>query len=591
MPTAKCSASLVFLWFRPDLPREQAREYWAGPHSQLVGRSPGFLEYRQHHFAADSRGSWPALAGVETTIPDQRRIDGMPEVTFAHVWSPLAGRKQSKKIHQDERNVFARTILQLTGPGGGRRFRTGYQEKVGARTVILLRRRDGVDAKTFTSFVHTELGPALDRAAGVVDLRTYTFVPFNEKHWNTPDVAHDYPAGQQFHAAIVLGAGDSATLQQALSRTSDQLSGALREHCAAIHAYDVEQTYDYVRDGRPAFPQVKPERKPRLQPVVRTDIQPMPARAKQTASPAPFPPARLVPLSGTEPEDAIVDDQGRVIVGVADGRILRIDVHHAVEETLGTTGGRPLGLELLDDGQILVCDAHHGLLRLDPKTGEVITLVRLVDDVPLRFCSNVAAASDGTLWFTESTDRYDYEQFAGALLEHRPSGRLFRRDPDGTVTVVRRDLHFANGVALTSDEKGVLFAETGAARISRYDIATDTVTVVADNLPGYPDNMSPVRDGRFWVAMVARDPMLEKLATVSPLLRKAIWKIPDKLLPAAPGTTWVMAFDEHGRQLADFQESRQDFQLATGVAEHAGQLFLASPRGRDLLVLDLPSQS
>lgn len=84
-----------------------------------------------------------------------------------------------------------------------------------------------------------------------------------------------------------------------------------------------------------------------------------------------------------------------------------------------------------------------------------------------------------------------------------------------------QNLHFASGITLTRDEAALLFAETAAARISRYDLATGDVTVLVDNLPGYPDNLSRPRDGRFWPALTnPREPALEKLATARPRLRE-----------------------------------------------------------------------
>src|SRR5699024_6573183 len=136
-----------------------------------------------------------------------------------------------------------------------------------------------------------------------------------------------------------------------------------------------------------------------------------------------------IPLSGFGPEDVVIDEQGRILCGVKDGRILRIDPERHLEETIGDTGGRPLGLELLADGRLLICDAHKGLLRLNMETGEIETLVQYVNGFPLRFCSNATAEKNGTIWFTESSSRYDFEQYRGALMEHCPSGRLFRRDP------------------------------------------------------------------------------------------------------------------------------------------------------------------
>ncbi|MDV6292192.1 SMP-30/gluconolactonase/LRE family protein [Rhodococcus aetherivorans] len=53
------------------------------------------------------------------------------------------------------------------------------------------------------------------------------------------------------------------------------------------------------------------------------------------------------------------------------------------------------------------------------------------------------------------------DHYVGALPERRGSGRLLRRDPDGSVPVVLDRLHFPNGITLTEDESTVLFAETG----------------------------------------------------------------------------------------------------------------------------------
>jgi hypothetical protein len=39
--------------------------------------------------------------------------------------------------------------------------------------------------------------------------------------------------------------------------------------------------------------------------------------------------------------------------------------------------------------------------------------------------------------------------------------------------------------------------------------------------------------------------------------------------------------------LADLQEPREDFHMATGVAHHGNQLYLASPEEQALLVLNL----
>ena len=58
------------------------------------------------------------------------------------------------------------------------------------------------------------------------------------------------------------------------------------------------------------------------------------------------------------PEDVIVDSDGTVIVGTADGMLLQLDGNKAT--ALASVGGRPLGLEWYGD-DILVCNADLGL--------------------------------------------------------------------------------------------------------------------------------------------------------------------------------------------------------------------------------------
>ncbi|MDP9167522.1 MAG: SMP-30/gluconolactonase/LRE family protein, partial [Actinomycetota bacterium] len=166
---------------------------------------------------------------------------------------------------------------------------------------------------------------------------------------------------------------------------------------------------------------------------------------------------RIVALPGLGPEDVVADGRGAVYTGVIGGEIMRIDAESGSHEVIGDTGGRPLGLAVARDGRLLICDSHRGLLAMNVATGEFDTLVDQFEQRPLKFCSNVVESSDGTIYFTESTDRFHYEFYKAAVLEGRGSGSLFRRAPDGTVTRLASDLHFANGVTLTADESAVVF--------------------------------------------------------------------------------------------------------------------------------------
>src|SRR5688572_29056846 len=147
-------ASSILLWVRTDQPRQQGMDYWKGPHSGIISATPGFDEYRQIHLAEANPGRWPATAGVETAIPADRRIDGVAEVTFRSVLSPLRGRTQTRLAFKDEINVFRRTLLYAGLPGSTRWYDVADAgQKPGARALIYLRRREGVSTRAFRRFI------------------------------------------------------------------------------------------------------------------------------------------------------------------------------------------------------------------------------------------------------------------------------------------------------------------------------------------------------------------------------------------------------------------------------------------------------
>jgi hypothetical protein len=131
---------------------------------------------------------------VETTIPLDRKIDGVSEVTFQSALAPLHGRKQTQQAFEDEINVFRRTLLYAGLPNSSRWYDVAAPgETVGARSLIYLRRRDRVGAGEFRKFLRKQLVPALVETGVLKELRTQTFLPWNEKLWDTPNVAHDKP--------------------------------------------------------------------------------------------------------------------------------------------------------------------------------------------------------------------------------------------------------------------------------------------------------------------------------------------------------------------------------------------------------------
>lgn len=319
-----------------------------------------------------------------------------------------------------------------------------------------------------------------------------------------------------------------------------------------------------------------------------------PADQGRTRVTARFAVARRLATGGHGPEDVVFDRQGRLLAGLADGSVVRVDPATGERTVLGNTGGRPLGLEPRADGGVLVCDHDRGLLRMSAG-GSVEVLLDSVAGRPLTFASNVVEGPDGTVWFTVSTRRWDLDHYLGDIIEHSGTGLLVRRDTDGTATVLRDGLKFANGLVLAPDASHLLMAETAGYRITRHWLTgprAGTDEPFAANLPGSPDNMSLGSDGLLWVSVPApRNALLDKLLPLPGLPRLLLWNLPEAIRPKPTPVAWVMAYDLDGRLVHDLRTDDGSYGFVTSVAEHGGTVVAGSLHQDDIAVLALPAGS
>jgi sugar lactone lactonase YvrE len=195
------------------------------------------------------------------------------------------------------------------------------------------------------------------------------------------------------------------------------------------------------------------------------------------------------------------------------------------------------------------------------------------------------------VYFSDSSRRFGINHWRGDILEHSGTGRLLRRDPGGAVEVLLDGLQFANGVALGPGESFVTVAESGAYRLTRLWLAGERAgqhDVLVDNLPGFPDNLAAGSSGLIWVALGApRNPLLDRLHRLPPVLRRAVWALPERLQPQPVRTLWVLAVDATGSVVHDLQGPGDRYAFVTGVREHGGRLYLGSLTQHAVAVLDL----
>ena len=287
-----------------------------------------------------------------------------------------------------------------------------------------------------------------------------------------------------------------------------------------------------------------------------------------------------LPEGAEGPEDVAVDSLGRLYGGLADGRIVRLAPDGTGLETLADTGGRPLGLAFDSAGTLLIADAFEGLLALAPD-GTLSTLATEAGGRPFGFTDDVDVGPDGTLYFSDASDRFSQAEYTLDVIESRPHGRLLAYDPATRQTRTLLDsLYFANGVAVSRDGAFVLVNETTRYRVLRYWLRgprAGTSEVFLDALPGFPDGIAAAEDGRFWLTLIApRSPLVDALAP-HPGLRKAVMRLPAFVRPRAQHHGYLLALDADGRVLTTLQSpTGTPIALVSSVEPHGGVLYLGS---------------
>lgn len=296
--------------------------------------------------------------------------------------------------------------------------------------------------------------------------------------------------------------------------------------------------------------------------------------------------AELYPLADNYgPEDTALGPDGLIYAGLADGSVVRFSPDASdTMELIANTGGRPLGLRF-HNRRLYIADAFVGLIYIDNATAASGHRVRLATDEvngeKMIFVDDVDVASNGTVWFTDASTRFDQHDYVTDITESRPTGRLLSWNPDTGETIVHvRELGFANGVALGPGEAYVLVNETMRYRIRRYWLTGEKVgetDIFIENLPGFPDNLTYNGEDLFWVALVyPRDNTIDSVMP-RPFLRKIIMRLPEALRVSEPDPiALAIALDHDGNVVHNLQDHTGHYHTVTSVNEVDGCLWLGS---------------
>lgn len=262
--------------------------------------------------------------------------------------------------------------------------------------------------------------------------------------------------------------------------------------------------------------------------------------------------------------------------------------------------GRPLGLRFHSRGGIenlYIADAYHGLLVVGPEGGIATPLAIHADRKPILFANDLDIHANGSIFFTDTSNRYNRVEHFLIMLEGEATGRLLRYDiPTKTTHVVLKGLAFPNGVQLSKDQSFLLFTETTNCRIMKYILEgpkRGTTEVVA-NLPGFPDNIRMNEKGEFWVAIDCCRTAAQEVLIQNPWLRRAYFRLPIRMryLARIVGMrmyAMIAKVDEKGKILEVMADKKGDvMKLVSEVKEAEGKLWIGTVAHNHIATVPYP---
>ncbi|PKN83537.1 MAG: strictosidine synthase [Deltaproteobacteria bacterium HGW-Deltaproteobacteria-1] len=307
---------------------------------------------------------------------------------------------------------------------------------------------------------------------------------------------------------------------------------------------------------------------------------------------------KIISLGKEEgPEHIAIGKDGKLYTTVKSGNILRMNPDGSEQEIFVNTGGRVLGFDFDASGNLIAADAFKGLLSIRPDK-KITLLTNQVNGDPIRYADAVVVARSGKIYLSDASTRFAPKDWGGTfeasildIMEQSSTGRVLEYDPaNKTTRVVARGFSFANGVALSRDERNLFVNETGKYRVWKILVSSkdldmsnpdDQAKLVLDNLPGYPDNLMRGLDGKIWLGFAKpRSALLEKIST--PFLLKLTLRLPRAMWPVPKAYGHVIAFTEEGKVVADLQDPRGAYPETTGVTETKDRLYIQSLHARYL---------
>lgn len=165
------------------------------------------------------------------------------------------------------------------------------------------------------------------------------------------------------------------------------------------------------------------------------------------------------------------------------------------------------GLAVLDGRSILLADTGNRMIqKLDLRSKRKTPVAQTFDGKKFASPNDVTRTKSGVLFFTDPP--YGFRKFDDAPEKEIAFNGVYRMGRDGKVTVIERELHRPNGVALSPDERTLYVTQSepgkaiilalsldGAGNVTGRKLFQDLTDLVSQDAPGLPDGLTVAADG------------------------------------------------------------------------------------------------
>lgn len=195
------------------------------------------------------------------------------------------------------------------------------------------------------------------------------------------------------------------------------------------------------------------------------------------------------------PEGLAFDREGYLWAGSESGQIYRIDASGKVE-VITNVEGFCCGLAFSPADELFLCHSRLGVVKIE-RDGNFSVFADHAAGQKIAYANFGLFDGKGNYWVTDSGNW------------KKQNGYLLRFTPDGQGTVAAGPFGYANGLALSADEKTLFMVESDRDRILSFEVNADgsvgEAKVYAEDVGRLPDGIALDADGNLYATCYASD--------------------------------------------------------------------------------------